>query len=254
MNKLNIAKTFASAKKSLAKHSPEILTGIGIAGMVTTTVLAIKATPKALQLIEEKKKAEGVDKLAPVDVVKTTWKCYIPTAVTCVTSAACLVGSTSVSVRRHAALATAYKLSETAIAEYREQVIEAVGEKKEQTIKEKVGQARIEKEPVSTSEVIVTKKGNTLCYDYMSGRYFESDIDLIKTAQNNLNEKLFNSFGGTVSLNDLYDELNLDHIGVGEDLGWNTENRVDIHIGYGGADDGRPCIIVSHNNPPKYDY
>lgn len=254
MNKLNIAKTFASAKKSLAKHSPEILTGIGIAGMVTTTVLAIKATPKALQLIEEKKKAEGVDKLAPVDVVKTTWKCYIPTAVTCVTSAACLVGSTSVSVRRHAALATAYKLSETAIAEYREQVIEAVGEKKEQTIKEKVGQARIEKEPVSTSEVIVTKKGNTLCYDYMSGRYFESDIDLIKTAQNNLNEKLFNSFGGTVSLNDLYDELNLDHIGVGEDLGWNTENRVDIHIGYGGAEDGRPCIIISHNNPPKYDY
>ena len=254
MNKLNIAKTFASAKKSLAKHSPEILTGIGIAGMVTTTVLAVKATPKAIQLIEEKKKEEGVDKLAPVDVVKTTWKCYIPTAVTCVASAACLIGSTSVSVRRHAALATAYKLSETAIAEYREQVIETVGEKKEQIIKEKVGQARIEKEPVSTSEVIVTKKGNTLCYDYMSGRYFESDIDLIKTAQNNLNEKLFNSFGGTVSLNDLYDELNLDHIGVGEDLGWNTENRVDIHIGYGGADDGRPCIIISHNNPPKYDY
>lgn len=254
MNKLNIAKTFASAKKSLAKHSPEILTGIGIAGMVTTTVLAVKATPKALQLIEEKKKEEGVDKLAPVDVVKTTWKCYIPTAVTCVASAACLIGSTSVSVRRHAALATAYKLSETAIAEYREQVVEAVGEKKEQVIKEKVGQARIEKEPVSKSEVIVTKKGETLCYDYWSGRYFESDINLIKAAQNNLNEKLFNSFGGTVSLNDLYDELDLDHIGIGEDLGWNTENRVDIHIGYGGADDGRPCIIISHNNPPKYDY
>ena len=38
------------------KHSPEILTGIGIVGMISTTVLAVRATPKALMLIEEKKR------------------------------------------------------------------------------------------------------------------------------------------------------------------------------------------------------
>ncbi len=42
-------------RKAMKKHSPEILTGIGIAGMITTTVMAVKATPKALILLEEKK-------------------------------------------------------------------------------------------------------------------------------------------------------------------------------------------------------
>jgi hypothetical protein len=254
MNKKQIAKVFVDAKKTLAKHSPEILTGVGIAGMITTTVLAVRATPKAMMLIEEKKQADGVEKLKAVEVVKTTWRCYVPTIVTGALATSCLIGATNVSIRRSAALATAYKLSETALTEYREKVVEAVGEKKEQVIKEKVGQSRLEKDPVSTSEVIITKKGNTLCYDYMSGRYFESDIDLIKSAQNNVNERLINSFCGSVSLNDLYDELNLEHIGIGDTLGWNTDQLIDIHIGYGGADDGRPCIIISHNNPPKYDY
>ena len=75
MNKTNVAKFFKNAKVAVTKHSPEILTGIGIAGMVTTTILAVKATPKALRLMELKKEAEQTDKLTPVETVKTTWKC-----------------------------------------------------------------------------------------------------------------------------------------------------------------------------------
>ena len=56
MDKSTVARLIKSAQTTLSKHSPEILTGIGIAGMVTTVVLAVKATPKALQLIEEKKR------------------------------------------------------------------------------------------------------------------------------------------------------------------------------------------------------
>ena len=104
----------------------------GIAGMITTTVLAVRSTPKALKLIEEKKKEEGVDKLTPAETVKTAWKCYIPAMVLGATSVGCLVGASRVSLRRNAALATAYKLSETALTEYREQVVETIGEKKEQ--------------------------------------------------------------------------------------------------------------------------
>ena len=36
-------------------HASEILTGVGVFGMVGSTVLAVTATPKALMLIEEKK-------------------------------------------------------------------------------------------------------------------------------------------------------------------------------------------------------
>ena len=59
MHKPNIKAAYNAVKKSTIKHSPEILTGIGIAGMVTTTVMAVRATPKALRLIDnaELKKA-----------------------------------------------------------------------------------------------------------------------------------------------------------------------------------------------------
>ena len=91
MNKTKLSQFTKNVRMSMSKHSPEILTGIGIAGMVTTTVLAVRATPKALKIIEEKKREEDVDKLKPVEIVKSTWKCYIPAAITGATSLACLI-------------------------------------------------------------------------------------------------------------------------------------------------------------------
>ena len=95
--------------------------------MVTTTVLAVRATPKAIELIEAKKKEEQVDSLPPVEVVKTAWKCYLPATITGVVSMACIIGSCSVSARRSAVLATACKLSETAFTEYQDKVVETIG-------------------------------------------------------------------------------------------------------------------------------
>ena len=253
MNKLNFAKLIKNAEIAIVKHSPEILTGIGIAGMITTTVLAVKATPKALRLIEEKKKEEGVDKLTAAETVKATWKCYIPAAVTCVTSTACLVGASSVSARRNAALATAYKLSETALTEYREKVVETIGDKKEQVIREKIDRDHIENNPVTTKEVIITSKGNTLCYDSISGRYFKSDIDQIKKSLNILNRRLLTEM--YLSLNEIYDELDLDHIAVGDDLGWNIDDGlIEPYFSSQLASDGTPCIVLSYDKPPKYGY
>lgn len=113
----------------IKKRGPEILTGIGIAGMVTTTVLAVKATPKAMRLVKEKEDYYEI-KLTPKEIVATCWKCYIPSVVTCALSMSCLIGASSVNLKRNAALATAYKLSETALTEYQEKVVETIGEKK----------------------------------------------------------------------------------------------------------------------------
>ena len=58
---------------TISKHSPEILTAIGIVGMITTSVMAVKATPKAIELLHEKESEVG--KLTPIETVKTAWKC-----------------------------------------------------------------------------------------------------------------------------------------------------------------------------------
>lgn len=255
MGKPNFGLFVKNTKVFLDKHSPEILTGIGIAGLLTTTVLAVKATPKALMLIEEKKKEEGVDKLPALDVVKAAWKPYIPAAVTGVLSTTCLIGASSVNVRRNAALATAYKISETALAEYREKVVETVGDAKERQIREKVAKEHVEKNPVNNGDVIVTGKGKTLCYDVISGRYFESDIDRIKRAANELNRRMLTDVFGYISVNEFYDELDLDHIGVGDDLGWSVSGGlIDIQLGSCLTKDGTPCVVIDYAVAPKYDY
>lgn len=254
MNKESLANFAKSVQFTLSKHSPEILTGVGIAGMITTTVLAVRATPKALKLIEEAKKEERKDKLTVVETVKVAWKPYIPVVVTGAASVACLVGASSVNLRRNAALATAYKLSETALTEYREKVVETIGEKKEKVVRDAVDKERIEKDPVTRHTVISTGQGKSLCYDYMSGRYFESSREIIERAENEFNKQIIHDLYGYASLNEFYDLIDLDHIGTGDDLGWNIHNLVDINFGSQLTDDGRPCIVISHNNPPNYKF
>ena len=166
MNKPNISKFFKKVKFNVSKHSPEILTGVGIAGMITTTVLAVKATPKAIELIEEEKQNREEMTESPMktmEYVKVAWKPYIPAAVTCIVSTACLIGASSVNSKRNAALAAAYNLSKTALTEYKEKVVETIGEKKEQIVKEKVAKEKIEKNPVGKNEIIITGKGDILC-------------------------------------------------------------------------------------------
>lgn len=253
MEKSNITNIIKGIKASISRHSPEILTGIGIAGMVTTTILAVKATPKAIKLIEAEKQAKHVDALSPVDTVKTVWKCYIPAVMTGVSSIACLIGSNAINAKRNAALTTVYTLSEMARNEYKEKVIETIGEKKERTIKEKVDAERIKKDPVSKKEVIITEKGTTLCYDHVFGRYFKSDIDIINRAMNKINREIvINMYA---SLNDFYAELGLSPVEMGYDLGWNIDDgTIEIEPSSQLADDGTPCLVIDYSVSPKYNY
>ena len=253
MAKSKIGAILNTAKMSAVKHSPEILTGIGIAGMITTTVLAVRATPKAIQLIEEAKKDEGKDELTPVETIKATWKVYIPATVTCVVSTACLIGASRVNIKRNAALATAYKLSETALAEYREKVIEVMGENKERQVREAVDKEHVENNPVTKTEVIITGNGSSLCYDHLAGRYFESTIDNIKRAESRLNYLLVRD--DYVSLNDFYEEIGLEYTKLGYEMGWNVrDGEIEIDFTTQMSNDGRPCIVVNFITPPNYGY
>lgn len=254
MAKFDISKWLKSTSDTLVKHSPEILTGLGTAGMIVCTILAVRATPKALKLIEEEKKEKGVEKLTPVETVKAAWKPYIPAIAVGTTSVACIIGASATNYRRNAALTAAYKLSETAFTEYREKVIETIGEEKEKEVKSNIAKDRVEKNPVSKSTVVVTGSGNTLCLDETSGRYFYSDKNYIEKIQNDLNRRMLYDICGYVSLNEFYDELDIDHLDIGDKIGWNTAHMIDIHIEGGVSDDGRPCLVIMHNNPPKYDY
>ena len=253
MGKLNFQKICQSIGKSTVKHAPEILTGFGIAGMFTATGLAIAATPKALKRVENKKKEDDVDSLTKKEVVKTCWTCYIPTATTLVASTSCLIGAHSVHARRTAALTAAYKLSESALAEYKEKVIETIGERKEKEVRDRIAKDRIDSDPISHHDVIITGKGDTTCYDTWSKRYFKSDLEKIRRAVNTLNREMINDM--YVSLNDFYDEIGLSHSELGYKMGWNIDKGlIDIHPSAQLDENDEPCIAITFNIEPQYNF
>lgn len=251
MNKQSLSKAFKDVPKFLKKHSPELLTGIGIAGMIITTITAVKATPKALQLVDEREIKDN-KRLTTKEVVKTTWKCYVPATVTGVCSIACLIGASSVNARRNAALATAYAISVSDLKDYKEKALEVVGEKKEQAIKDAVAKEKLERAQVQTRDFIATGKGETHCFDPLTNTTFKSDIEVLRRAENILNKRMRNDI--TITVNEFLQEIGLDPCdeSIGERMGW------DIDKGYIDLDfsaqlvDGVPYLVIGHHNPPRY--
>lgn len=237
------------------KHSPEILTGVGIAGMLTTTVLAVKATPEAMRRIDKKKRDENHKKLTAVQTVQAAWKCYIPAAVTGITSTACLIGASTLNGRRNAALATAYSLSETALHEYRDKVVETIGEKKEESIRESIDKDRVERNPPSQEILMAEGCGKTLCYDATFGRYFYSDVETLRHAANKLNRQMNVMSEPYISLNEFYMEINLPTVEAGDALGWNMyKGSIELEFSSQLANGSTPCLVMSFKIMPDYKY
>ena len=256
MKKLNLSKFTKNVGFMLKKHSPEILIGMGIAGMVTTVVMAVRATPKAMERIDAisyDDEEQCTVETTKLEKVKAAWTCYVPTAITGGLSIACIVGASSVNLHRNAALATAYTLSETALREYRDKAVELIGEKKERAIRDAVVKDKIQNDPVGKKEVVITGDGDSLCYDTISGRYFKSSIEKLRKIENDLNRRMRDEM--YISLNDFYYDIGLGEIKLGHGLGWNVDKGyIDLDFSSQLTEDGRPCLVVDYRVAPIYDY
>lgn len=240
----------------ISKNSPTILTGMAVAGLVTTVVFAIKATPKALEILDQEKiLRKDYDDDRPItkkDVVKLTWKTYLPTFLMGTGTIACIVFANKINLRRNAVLASLYGLSETALKEYQNKVIETIGENKERKIKDEIIGDKIKNNPPKESSIILTGKGDTLCYDVLSGRYFKSDIENIRKIENETNKRLLSNMW--VSLNELYLDLGLPAIDLGRDIGWDVDNMLEFHFTSKLTEDGKPCLVIDYAVDPRLSY
>lgn len=236
------------------RQAPEILLGLGIVGLVSTVVIAVRATPKAMELMEEAKKEKGVEELDAFDKAKATWKCYMPAAVTGLSSIACLLLSNSTKSSRYAALSAACSLSETAFKEYREKNAEIIGEKKEQAVRDAVNADLIAKHPMGPQNVIVTNRGNTLCYDPWSDRYFYHDVERLKRAALKISQWMLDDIYAT--LNDYYREIGLRETKIGDEIGWNVNRGglLELRLSAQLYDEETPCIVLDYVQPPKSDF
>jgi hypothetical protein len=227
-------------KFTLARKSPDILVGVGLAGLVSSTIMAVKATPKALKLQEE------ANAITPKEKVVASWKCYIPTAITMGLSIGCVLGGHNINLRRNAALATAYSLSEQALQDYHEKVTESIGPKKEQNIIDKVQQKTFkESDAYKTVNNYILTGDEILCFDAMSRRTFVSTQNKIDRIILDLNQQL-NAYDA-VEVDDWYRAIGLNTPDLAKNMYWykkSTTYNIEPTYSYDSTDDGKPCLLV----------
>lgn len=247
---------FNKALNFTKEHNPEILVGLGVVGMMSSTVLAVKATPKALDIMEDKKADMGVTYLTRKEIAQATWKLYAPSVGVGLASAACIILGTSKSIKRNTALATVYALSESTLREYQSKAKEMLGEEKAAELDREVAKSRVRKREVTTivesegSEYIHhTGNGDTLVYDSLSGRYFRSSMNSIESAVNSINKSLLNDY--IMTLNEFYNELGVPTIGVGSLIGWKSDKEL-LEVSFESDVDqrGNPYLVLSYKNRP----
>ncbi len=192
-------------------------------------------------------------KRSPEGIHTNISKVYISPIITAATSTACIIGASKINRKRNAALATAYAISEAALNEYKEKVVATIGEKKEHEIQDSIAKDHIERNPVQNTEVFITEKGNTLCYDIMSGRYFRSSMEALKTAILDLNYQMMDDMW--VIINEFYYNIGLKQTQNGYLLGSSvTDGKIQAKFSSQIADDGEPCLVLKYNIAPSYNY
>lgn len=198
-------------RQFLRRNSSTILTCLGAFGVVATSVMAVKATPKALTLIDNAKEEKG-EELTKFEVIKVTAPVYIPTVITGVATLACIFGSNVISKRQQAALMSAYALLDNSYKEYREKVDEIYGEEAGKKVREEIAKDKY------TGDGTLEDDSKELFYDFYSGRYFESTREMVLWAQYETNRMMYANEG--VSVNEFYDFLGLEPVPGGDYIGW----------------------------------
>lgn len=246
-------------KKFLRRNSSTILTCLGAVGVVATSVMAVKATPKVLTLIENAEEEKG-DKLTKFELVKVAGPSYIPAVIMGGATIACIFGSNVISKHQQAALMSAYALLDNSYKEYKNKVDELYGEEAGKHVREEIAKDKY------TGDGVLLDDGKELFYDFYSGRYFESTKERVLKAEYETNRALYVNY--SVSLNEFYEALGIDPMPEYEDMGWSCGQIEEMYwhnwIEFdheetvldedAEGNEGLVCTIIHMPLPPYIDY
>jgi Family of unknown function (DUF6353) len=244
---MDMSNIFATVVKTLKSNSPEILTALGVGGVIATSYLTTKATAKSIRVIDDMEENDGYapsNKDRIKERVRLVWKNYIPPVISGAVTIGCIVGSNRVNGNRTAAAVAAYSLTERAFSEYKDKVAEEFGENKEQKIRDDIARDKVLNNP-SREVMITTVSGHVLCCELYTGRYLRSDMESLRKAQNDLNAILISQI--RASLDDFYDLIHIPYTSNSCRLGWDSDKLMELKFSTVVADSGEPCLAFEYN-------
>lgn len=237
----------------LKRNAPTILTCAGGVGVVATAVTAVKATPKAMRLLEAAEEVKG-EELTKLEKARIAGPIYIPSIAIGVSTIVCIFGANALNQRQQAAITSAYALVNNSYKEYKKKIEELYGEEANDIV---VG--AIAKDKYEDADIPVEDE-KELFYDDFSGRYFRSTIEDVQQAEYQINRDLI--MRDYATLNEFYDWLELPHIDAGDTLGWSTcmnfdyywQTWIDFTHSKITMEDGTECHVIRIVNEPLIDY
>lgn len=228
--------------KTVKSNSPEILTALAISGVVTTSYLVGKASFKAAQ---ELKYADPNKDLTTKERTKRVWKFYIPAGISGAVTIGCIIGASKSNARRTAAAVTAYSITEKAFSEYKEKVVEELGKGKEQKLRDQLAQESVDKTPPGSKELVIIGGGHVMCCELYTHRYFKSDMETLRKAQNDINSDILHGLYAT--LEEFYDLIGLPHTSVSNHMGWDDGKVMELKFSTTLTEQGEPCLAFEYS-------
>lgn len=217
-------------------------------------MLAVKATPGAMEDLKEATEKKGA-RLTPAEAVMTAAPHYIPAGISGLLTCGCMLASTHGLSKRAAGAAAAATIAQNALADTMDKVEEKFGKEKAQETRDEIISEKLASHHPESGQILRTGRGDHLCYDIYSDRYFYSDVEDLRRAANNFNHQLLGEMW--LCLNEWYSHIGLPSIAYGYDIGWNADCMLELSIGTQIAADGHtPCITVDfqHNHTPRFGY
>lgn len=195
----------------IKRNASTILTCVGAAGVVATAVMAVKATPKAMSLIDDAMEEKG-NKLTTWEKVKVAGPTYAPAIITGLGTIACIFGSNVISKHQQAALMSAYALLDNSYKEYKKKTDELYGEEAGERIRGEIAKDKY------AGDGSLLDDDKELFFDFYSGRYFNSTKEKVMMAMYEVNRQM--AVDGAVSLNELYTLMGLETDPAYDVVGW----------------------------------
>lgn len=230
------------------QHSPTILSVLAGVGTLTTVYLTSKASFAASRLIDEKEANGGGPLLDPkerlMERTKLVWMLYIPTAVATTGTIICIVGANRVGANKTLAAQAALSVSQQVYSDYRDKVIEKFGENKDQAVRDAIAEDRVKK-GAPPADIMIAGPGNVLCCELFTGRFFSSDMESLRRAQNDLNDKLLKR--DYMTMGDFHYMLGIAQTTISSQLGWKSDKQMELKFSTVLTDDGRPCLAFEYN-------
>lgn len=198
----------------LFRHAPAILTGIGIASNISSVIFAVKVTPRAARMLEEKKKELGVEKLPLKEIVKTCGRLYIPTALSMLSTTGCFVGINTAHGKQKAVIAGLYSGAMETIQSYQKKIAEELGPEKEKEIREEVNK---EAKPMTPQQTVMLVGNGRYLYRFYGARAYLTERDVLR-AESRLNKKMYGGPEMYVRVEEIAEELGMNPSSIPADI------------------------------------